>query len=127
VAEIAAKPPARILVVDDEVYNRDLMVRTFARSGEVMAAGDAVEAAAVLDRWPADVLVTDFMLGAVDGVELARRVRARWPATRIVVVTGFEHDPALLAAQADGVVDDVVPKPWAPSALRVRVLALVTR
>jgi CheY-like chemotaxis protein len=123
----AGTRPARILVVDDELYNRELMVRTFARGSEVVAAGDALEAAAVLERWAADVLVTDFLLGTVDGVELARRVRARWPAMRIVVVTGFDGDPELVAAHADGTVDDVVAKPWAPSALRTRVLALVVR
>ena len=52
-------PPARIVVVDDELYNRDLMVRTFARAGEVVAASDAAEATALLERWAVDVLVTE--------------------------------------------------------------------
>lgn len=119
---------ARILVVDDELYNRDLMVRTFARASEVVAASDAVEATAVLERWAADVLVTDMALGrSPTGVELAREVRRRWPSIRIVVVTGFDDEPALLQARTDGLVDDVVPKPWAPAALRERVLSLVVR
>lgn len=119
--------PPRILVVDDELYNRDLLVRTFAKSGEVVAAAGAAEATAVLERWEADVLVTDLSLGQPDGVALAREVRARWPAMRIVVVTGFDDDPALLRARVDGTVDDVIGKPWAPAALRTRVLALVAR
>lgn len=121
-------PPARIVVVDDELYNRDLMVRTFARAGEVVAAADASEATALLERWAADVLVTDMALGrSQNGVELAREVRRRWPAVRIVVVTGFDDEPALVQARDDGLVDDVVPKPWQPAALRERVLALVVR
>ncbi|MBZ0232855.1 MAG: response regulator [Deltaproteobacteria bacterium] len=121
-------PPARILVVDDELYNRDLMVRTFARAGEVVAAADAGEATALLERWSVDVLVTDMALGrSPSGVELAREVRRRWPAVRIVVVTGFDDEPALQQARGEGLVDDVVPKPWQPSALRERVLALVVR
>jgi CheY-like chemotaxis protein len=123
---VGSEPP-RILVVDDELYNRDLLVRTFAKSGEVVAAAGAAEATAVLERWAADVLVTDLSLGQPDGVALAREVRSRWPAMRIVVVTGFDDDPALLRARADGTVDDVVGKPWAPAALRTRVLALVAR
>lgn len=118
----------RLVVVDDELYNRDLMIRTFARTGEVMAVGDAPQALEVLGRWTADVLVTDFLLGGtLDGVALARQVRARWPAMRIVVVTGFEDDPALVAAQSEGVVDAVVAKPWAPSALRMQVINLVRK
>ena len=117
--------PIRILVVDDELYNRDLMVRTFARVGEVVAAGNVAEAVAVLERWTADVLVTDLSLGTPDGLALARLVRERWPAMRIVVVTGFDDDPALLAARAAGTVDDVVAKPWSPAALRLRVLTWV--
>ncbi|HUQ00889.1 MAG TPA: response regulator [Kofleriaceae bacterium] len=121
-------PPARIVVVDDELYNRDLMVRTFARAGEVVAASDAMEATALLERWTVDVLVTDMALGRPPtGVDLAREVRRRWPAVRIVVVTGFDDEPALLKARADGLVDDVVPKPWQPAALRERVLSLVVR
>lgn len=121
-------PPARIVVVDDELYNRDLMVRTFARAGEVVAAADAVEATAVLERWACDVLVTDMALGrSATGVELARGVRARWPRVRIVVVTGFDDEPALVRARAEGLVDDIVPKPWQPAALRQRVLSLVVR
>jgi CheY-like chemotaxis protein len=104
------------------------MVRTFARAGEVVAASDGAEATAVLERWSAHVLVTDMALGrSPTGVELAREVRRRWPSIRIVVVTGFDDEPALLQAQSDGLVDDVVPKPWAPVALRERVLALVVR
>ena len=121
-------PPARIVVVDDELYNRDLMVRTFARSGEVVAAADGAEATALLERWAVDVLVTDVALGrSPNGVELARDVRARWPSVRIVVVTGFDDEPALLQARAEGIVDDIVPKPWQPAALRERVLSLVVR
>lgn len=52
---MADGPPPRILVVDDELYNRDLMVRTFARAAEVVAAADATEALAVLERWPAEI------------------------------------------------------------------------
>jgi CheY-like chemotaxis protein len=121
-------PPARIVVVDDELYNRDLMVRTFARAGEVVAAADAAEATALLERWDVDVLVTDMALGrSPNGVELARDVRARWPSVRIVVVTGFDDEPALQQARAEGIVDDIVPKPWQPAALRERVMSLVVR
>ncbi len=122
--QVAARP-THILVVDDEVFNRDLMVRTFARSGEVVAAADGAAALAVLERWPVDILVTDLALGRLSGVELAHTVRARWPAVRIVVVTGFDHDLLLLQARAAGVVDDVIGKPWHPAQLRERVLALL--
>ena len=49
------------------------------------------------------------------------------PPARIVVVTGFDDEPTLIQARTDGLVDDVVPKPWQPSALRERVLSLVVR
>jgi CheY-like chemotaxis protein len=128
VGEVRHDPPARIVVVDDELYNRDLMVRTFARAGEVVAAADAAEATALLERWAVDVLVTDMALGrSPNGVELARDVRARWPSVRIVVVTGFDDEPALQQARAEGIIDDIVPKPWQPAALRERVLSLVVR
>lgn len=122
-----AKTRIRLLVVDDELYNRDLLIRTFARDCDVVAAASVADALDVLGRTQVDALLTDQALVGELGTELAREVRARWPAIRVVVVTGFDEDVALSDALREGVIDEVVAKPWKPTALRARVMALVGR
>lgn len=112
----------RMLIVDDEPFNRDLLERTFARAAEVVVAGTVDEALAACEAAPFDVVTTDQRLVGGHGTELAARIRARWPATRIVVISGFTDDVELLKARAAGVVDDVIGKPWSAAALRERVL-----
>ncbi len=116
-------PRRRLLIVDDEAYNRDLLERTFARVADVVVATGVADALAACEAGAGfDVVITDQRLVGGRGTELAAQVRARWPATRIVIITGFAEDVELLRARAAGVVDDVVGKPWAPATLRTRVL-----
>ena len=112
----------RVLVVDDERYNRELVQRTLARYADMLVACDLAEALAACAAVTVDVLITDQRLGSGTGTELAARVRAAAPQTRIVLITGYADDAAVVAAQAAGIVDDVIGKPFAPIALRQRVL-----
>ena len=56
------------------------------------------------------------------GTELAAQLRRVSPGIRIVILTGFADDPEVVAAQDQGVVDDVIAKPCLPVTLRARVL-----
>ena len=76
----------RVLVVDDERYNRELVQRTLARYADVLVACDLDEALAACAAVAVDVLITDQRLGAGTGTELAARVRAAAPQTRIVLI-----------------------------------------
>jgi CheY-like chemotaxis protein len=125
----------RLLVVDDEVYNVDLVRRTFQRTSLVFAAVDRGEAEAVLAAEPIDLALLDYRLESPPGapalhgcgLDLARLVRARQPAAGIVMVTGFTDEPALTEALAAGVIDELVGKPWAPVELRRRVEDVLAR
>lgn len=123
-ASPASLARARLLVVDDEAYNRDLLERIFARQADVVSAADADEALAALTA--ADgafaAVICDQRLGRGLGTQLAAQIRARWPDLRIVIITGYAEDPDLLAARAAGTIDDVIGKPWLPPILRARVL-----
>lgn len=115
----------RVLVVDDERYNRELLERTLARHADVVlvdGVAAALAALAALAAGPFDVILTDQRLVDGTGVELATRARALAPTARIVIVTGWSDDPAVHAARAAGTIDDVLTKPFAPIVLRERVL-----
>ena len=76
----AAKPLIRglkILLVEDEIDTRDLLVQLLSScEAEVMAAESASEALALLTEWQADILVSDISMPEVDGYSFIRQVRA---------------------------------------------------
>lgn len=54
----------------------------------VLEAGSAEDALVALEQGPVDVILTDVGLPSVSGIELARQVRDRWPAIKIVFASG---------------------------------------
>jgi len=111
-----------VLVVDDEVLIRMMLCESLRQAGcEVVEAANADEALTVLTTTPdPDVLITDVkMPGALDGLELASRVRATRPGVKVVVTSG--HTAAQTAAS---VADAFLPKPFALEQLVGRVQAL---
>ncbi len=121
----------RLLVVDDEPYNVDLVRRTFHRTSTVFSAADLTTACAVLAAEPIELVLVDYRLGAqpggTSGLDVARAVRAQRPAAVVVMVTGYADDPALRAALRAGELDELIGKPWTPVELRRRVDALLSR
>ncbi|MBB3196669.1 ATP-binding protein [Roseateles terrae] len=81
-----------ILLVDDNDDVRDASQQLLAAGGfAVRAAQDAHEALRLMDEGLVpDVLISDIVMpGGVNGVELARRIKARRPDVRVVLVTGY--------------------------------------
>ncbi|MBI4575319.1 MAG: sigma-54-dependent Fis family transcriptional regulator, partial [Planctomycetes bacterium] len=79
-----------VLVVDDDAdVCRGLEMTLRRRGYSVEAASGGEEALERLARRPADALVTDLRMAGVDGLELLRRVRERWPRTPVVVLTAY--------------------------------------
>jgi two-component system response regulator HupR/HoxA len=121
--DAGAKPC--LLVVDDEPENRDLLRRTLKRDFEVEDAEDATAALAVLSRRRVDLMLCDQLMPGKSGTELAAEVKRRWPATRVVLLTGYDDDPEVAAAHADGRVAAVVGKPWQAARLRELIAQLL--
>lgn len=121
-----AEAMPRVMVVDDEPLNVDLLRRTLQRQFEVVEAVSAAEALDWLDRHGGDlaVILCDQLMPGKSGTQLAAEVRERWPAIRFVLVTGVDEHDDVVAARRDGVVDEVVPKPWNAVALRTRLRQL---
>lgn len=81
---------AKILVVDDEQFVRDLLVKILARKGHVVrGAADAETAIDLLGREPFDLVLTDVVMPGIDGFELLRRIKGAWPGIKVVVLTGY--------------------------------------
>ncbi len=119
----------RILIVDDEPAIRDMVAFALRKAEyEPIQAGDAREAqTAVADRVP-DLILLDWMLPGVSGIELARRFR-REELTRdvpIIMLTarGEENDRV---SGLDAGVDDYVVKPFSSRELLARIKAVMRR
>lgn len=123
VQQLAARRPTRpseatVLVVDDDADVRGLMVRLISQEGfQVISVADAEQAVATsmtLTELP--VLVTDVLLPGRDGLWLAQKLTDRYPALRVVLVSGFAPDPqatARLVSQGARFVQ----KPFTPGSL----------
>jgi DNA-binding NtrC family response regulator len=101
-----------ILIVDDEEAIRSLLKYSFEKDGyEVHLAGNGLEALNVLEEVKIDVAISDIVMPEIDGVELVKRMRAEFPMTRIIMMTGYVNIENLLIC-VQNQVDTVIFKPF---------------
>lgn len=109
----------RILVVDDDRAVRHSLQINLRKAGwEVAVATDGEQALQALREEPYDIVLTDVMMPNMTGMELLGRMRARWPETRVVVMTGHGSVPDAVAALKAGA-DDYIIKPVSKDELLV--------
>jgi adenylate cyclase len=124
--KILERPP-RVLIVDDDWLNRDLLKAYLTSSGcDVVTASDGQEALeAALDA-PPDLVLADIQMPRMDGLTLCRHLKAA-AQTRfvpIVVVTALDSEEEKLKAIEAGA-DDFVSKPYNAVVLLTRVRSLL--
>jgi CheY-like chemotaxis protein len=83
--------PATILIVDDEEPIRRLVDRILQSAGYVtrLAASGADALALAEGPEPIDLMITDMMMPEMNGDEVARRLRQKYPALKVLYYTGF--------------------------------------
>jgi two-component system, OmpR family, phosphate regulon response regulator PhoB len=119
----------RVLVVDDEESLTTLLQYNLEKEGfEVAVAGSGEEALRQVDLAAPDLLLLDWMLPAVSGLEVCRRVRARADMRHVAVVmlTGRTEEGDRVAALNFGA-DDYICKPFGVLELAARLRAVLRR
>jgi len=99
------QPPYRLLVVDDhEVVRQGLVALLDRRAGfQVVAeAGTVSEAIAAARKFRPDLVIMDIRLPDGSGIEACREIRAELPETRVVILTSFPDEEAVLSAIVAG-------------------------
>jgi CheY-like chemotaxis protein len=82
---------SRVLVIEDNEDMRAMLVLKLQLEGfDVVGARDGTGALDLLDRQPADVIVTDLFMPDKDGIETIEEVRRRFPLAKIVAMSGWQ-------------------------------------
>lgn len=113
---------ARILVVEDEEPQRALLGDILRGAGYRVEAllGSAEEALDTLERGPVDLVLCDWRLPGMNGMQLFQVVHERWPETAFVIVTAYGTIARAVEAVRSGA-DDYLPKPFERQALLLAV------
>jgi CheY-like chemotaxis protein len=90
-----AVPAPVVLVVDDEPVVLRFMERALTEAGyRVLGASSGLRALELAGSSPSppDVLVTDLRMVGLNGVDLAQVITARYPSTRVLLVSGYDPE-----------------------------------
>jgi two-component system response regulator DesR len=105
--------PLRLLIADDRARTRRALRALLAAYPDLAVVGEAVdgeEAVAAVERLRPDLVVLDVRMPRLDGVAATARIKARWPAVRVVAHSlAIERRGDALAAGADAFVPTGAP------------------
>lgn len=124
---VAQSAGMRVLVVDDSERLRQSLAAGLRSQGmAVETAADGVEALALLDSLPFDIIVLDLVMPRMDGVRVLRELKPRRIKPRILVLSARDHVNDRVEALDLGA-DDYLLKPFAFDEVRARIQALGRR
>lgn len=116
-----AATPIDCLVVDDEPRLRQVLVHLMRSDGyRCFEAGSGVEAIELLERQPVTLVMSDMRMPRMDGIELLKQLRARWPDTAVVMITAVADVEVAVNCLANGAMDYLT-KPFHLEEVRARV------
>lgn len=113
----------RFLLVDDNQHMRAIAAAILRSAGGrlIREAQDGAEGLEALNTWPADIVIADFKMAPMDGVEFVRKVRqGRIPYLPVIMMTGFSDRGRVFEARDAGVTEMLV-KPITARSLLGRV------
>ncbi|MDI5935164.1 ATPase, T2SS/T4P/T4SS family [Halomonas kalidii] len=114
--------PYHLLFVDDDPGILSALRRVFHRENYALLFADSAEQAlAILEENSVEVIISDFKMPGMDGNELLRIVRERWPQTLRIMLTGYANSEVVMGSMRDGAVYRFNLKPWNDDDLRLTV------
>jgi CheY-like chemotaxis protein len=99
---------ARILVVDDDPTIRAMLTEFLAEKYRVTAASSGQEALQILERETFDLVLSDINMPGINGFELIRRIRAKYPAVKIALITDYNVDSYIKTALDENITNIIV-------------------
>ena len=121
--------PAHILLVEDEPAIQELITFNLEHAGhKVLRANSAEQAQNLVRHALPDLILLDWMLPGMSGIELARRLRTdeRTKLVPLIMLTARSDEPDKIAGLEAGA-DDYITKPFSPRELQARIKAVLRR
>lgn len=116
----------RILVVDDDPALADVIAFTLRRAGmDVFLAHNGRDALDQYSRELPDLVILDWMLPDMDGLDVCRKMRCDSNIPIIMLSVRYTDDDVVTALESG--VDEYIPKPFSPRQLVARIRALLRR
>ena len=126
---MSAEPNARpyCLIVDDEPRLRQLLMQLMRADGfNCLEAANGEDALTQLAQHPVSLVLSDLRMPRLDGLELLRQVRARWPDVAVVMITAVADVDVAVRCLAIGAMDYLT-KPFHLEEVRARVQQALER
>ncbi len=103
-----------VLIVDDEEVVRRAHLRSLENTGcQARVARDGDEAIRLMEEDPCDVILLDIRMPGLDGMDVLKIIKERWPDSEVVVITGYPTVESAKEAVRMGACDYIA-KPVAP-------------
>ena len=108
----SAQQPVRLVIIDDEPIVGRRLKQVFGKMGfDVNIFTSSVAAVEHMKKNPFDIVVTDFKMDDLDGMEILREARKINPGSRVIIITGYAKPETAKEAFKNGVFDFMV-KPF---------------
>lgn len=110
-----------ILVVDDSPNTLEVLQRNLQSQGyRVFTAPDVANAVRILENTPFDLVITDFKMPKVSGLDLVRHIRENFKDTEVMMITGYPSVGGAVGAVKAGAAE-YLPKPFTDEELLTAV------
>jgi CheY-like chemotaxis protein len=108
----------KALVVDDDPITLKLAAAMLGQIGYMACtAGEGAQALRDFSKAPCDLLLTDYVMPALNGYQLGCMIKSRHPGTRVVIMTGLNRT-SVAEMMSDGSIDGWLFKPFNPADLK---------
>ncbi len=122
----------RVLVVEDTIPMRKLIVAVLGALGitKVMQASDGEQAYQKLKNTPVDIVITDWLMEPMDGIELTKKIRMAEDSpnrfTPVIMVTGYSAHKRVVDARDAGVTEFMI-KPFTAHDIGKRIAYTISK
>ncbi|MES1211730.1 MAG: response regulator, partial [Acidobacteriota bacterium] len=100
-----------ILIVDDEEVLQDVLTVLLRKEGHnTISAYSGEEGIEILDKEEIDLVLLDLMLPGMNGMQVLKEIRQRWPDQVVVVITAYSSIESAIDAMREGAFH-YIPKP----------------